>query len=63
LRRDRWKYIYEQGSGFRRLFDLATDPNERTNVAREHPGVVESMHAQLFGWNTPGEKLTLRERP
>jgi hypothetical protein len=63
LREGPWKYIHEQGSGFRRLYNLSLDPAERTNLAGAHPAIVESMHAQLFGWNIPGEKLTLRERP
>jgi len=31
----------------RLLFRIAEDPNETTNVADEHPGVVEELYAKL----------------
>lgn len=36
---DGWKYICVEGED--RLYDLETDPGERTSVADEHPDVVE----------------------
>lgn len=34
------------------LFDLQSDPRERTNLAREHPDVVARMAANLAAWQT-----------
>ena len=32
------------------LFNLKRDPGERSNVARQHPELVEQMHSQLREW-------------
>jgi len=58
LRAGRWKAIFSSGSGGRqkpigkpfdalRLFDLVSDPGETTDVAAEHPDIVERLSAEL----------------
>lgn len=58
LREGRWKAVFSTGSGGRerprgepfdgaRLFDLAADPRETTDVADEHPEVVARLTATL----------------
>jgi arylsulfatase A-like enzyme len=46
IRTDRWKYI-EGTDGHRELFDVASDPWERRDVADENPGVVRDLEAIL----------------
>ncbi|MFT5150576.1 MAG: arylsulfatase A [Planctomycetota bacterium] len=58
LRNGKWKAIFSTGSGGRqkpagkafdgtRLFDLALDPGETTDVAAQHPELVADMTRQL----------------
>lgn len=58
LRDGRWKAIFSSGSGGRekpqgrpfdgtRLFDLEADPGETTDLAAEHPELVERLTARL----------------
>ena len=42
----RFKLISSLGGN--RLYDLASDPGEASDVAREHPGVVDAMLEQLL---------------
>lgn len=48
IRKRQFKYVWHW-SGDQMLFDLEADPEERRNVATEHPGVIEDMsiHLQL----------------
>jgi arylsulfatase A-like enzyme len=45
----RWKLIqwYE---GHTELYDLAADPGETNNLAKEHPDVVNRLRARLNTW-------------
>lgn len=62
-RTERWKYVYASGkrdlgqgyaTGYgpagitQRLYDLARDPGETTDVAHEHPRVVAELRASLL---------------
>ncbi|HUT95303.1 MAG TPA: sulfatase-like hydrolase/transferase [Thermoguttaceae bacterium] len=38
------------------LFDLVADPKETTNIAEEHPDVVERMRGQLHQWQRSVEQ-------
>lgn len=70
IRDGKWKLIFSTGSGGRqrpkgapfgkpyRLFDLAADPSEATDVARKHPDVVERLTRALEKIRTGG-----RSRP
>ena len=60
VRDDRWNFCtavgYEAGDGDE-LFDLSRDPEERANVAADHPGVVADRRAEveaLIGQPLPG---------
>lgn len=63
IRTDRYKFIFCSGKRartdgydidnptpgrYRRLFDLAADPGEFTDVAAKHPGVVERMETLMI---------------
>ncbi|HWL07830.1 MAG TPA: sulfatase-like hydrolase/transferase [Planctomicrobium sp.] len=43
VRKGNWKGIYVQGESAVRLFDLTSDTAETTNVAKEHPDVIEQL--------------------
>lgn len=45
-----YKLVRGVGSGTMRLYDLAADPGEQTDVAGAHPEVVASMAASLMAW-------------
>lgn len=47
VRAGRYKLHRDESDGSLRLFDLATDPGERTDIAREHPERVEALAADL----------------
>jgi arylsulfatase A-like enzyme len=49
VRTDRWKLVYipDQGGGKRQLFDIVADPDERHDLADQHPRVVEKLFAEL----------------
>lgn len=46
-----WKYL-ESGKGDRLLFDLATDPGERSNAAEREPERAARLRSALDGWIT-----------
>ena len=51
VRTERWKYRLEKenlvdGRPVERLFDIAADPMETTDLAAEHPGVVADLRAE-----------------
>jgi len=46
IRTGQWKYI--QGTdGIDALYDIEDDPNEQTNLAAEHPAVIERLSEQV----------------
>jgi arylsulfatase A-like enzyme len=47
-RRGNWKYIDDRGQYL--LFDLATDPGERHDVAREHPDLMRELRSLVARW-------------
>jgi len=52
LRHQRWK-IVKYGRGLPQLehwqlFDLESDPEEKSNIASQHPEVVSSMHQRFL---------------
>jgi Sulfatase len=50
LRDGRWKMIHELETGRSRLFDLQADPEEQTDLSREHPERVETYRLHLESW-------------
>lgn len=56
---NRFKLVVGQGRGGERrteLYDLVGDPKETTNVAAQHPDVVERMTAELHEWQRSVER-------
>jgi arylsulfatase A-like enzyme len=52
---DRWKLIVPQQANLPttepvELFDLAADPHEHTNLAKDQPERVKQLHARLDAW-------------
>lgn len=43
LRRPPWKLVVDEATGLARLYDLAADPGETTDVAAEHPDVTAEL--------------------
>lgn len=50
VRAGRWKLIEDRRSGIALLYDLATDPGERRNLAGTHPDRVAALIAELDRW-------------
>jgi len=57
LRHGRWKYIYETDTGRSRLFDLAADPSELTNVADRQPDLVREYEREVVGWGRTQRRI------
>lgn len=45
-----WKLIEYFEDGGIELYDLANDPSETKNLAKEKPAKVESLHRQMIAW-------------
>ena len=45
VREGDWKYVFLANGGRELLFDLAADPQERTNRSGDHPAVVDRLRA------------------
>lgn len=58
VRNREWKYMYDEGTGMKWLFNLENDPAERVNLAEQCPGIAEEMHAFLIKSYTSGEMIT-----
>lgn len=50
VREDDWKYVYNASTGREELFNLATDPDEQTNVAPDHPEICERLRQRVAAW-------------
>ncbi len=51
----KWKLLADRASDYVELFDLDVDPNEKNNIAEQHPDVVRDLLARakaLFDENT-----------
>lgn len=57
MREGRWKLFMNPDGSELALYDLHEDPGEYTNVADQHPDVVDRLKPQLAAW-----KATLPER-
>ncbi len=56
-----WKLIFESCPERRRLFHLASDPGEQTDVAKQHPAVAERMMRLLAAFRRANEALAAPE--
>jgi arylsulfatase len=45
-----WKLFFDLASGTARLFDLATDPGEKTDLTAQHPEQSQRLEAVLLRW-------------
>jgi arylsulfatase A-like enzyme len=50
LRDGRWKLIHELDSGRSQLYDLEEDPQEKRDLAGEHPERVDAYRRHLLRW-------------
>ncbi len=50
VRKGRWKYLNVNGES--RLFDLAADPGERTNLKQRRPEITSALGQAFEDWNT-----------
>jgi arylsulfatase A-like enzyme len=49
VRDERWAYVVRNDNGWRLLYDLNRDPDERRDVAARHPEVAQRMWERLLG--------------
>jgi len=59
LRDGRWKFVYELESGRAKLFDLATDPDEKKNLASQEPERVEAYRKHAKSWAAAQREMIL----
>ena len=50
MRKGKWKLVMDKRASEWELYDLSTDATETTNVAAEHPDVVEEMGRAWVAW-------------
>ena len=66
IRDARWALVVRNDNGWRLLYDLAADPEERSDVAAEHPQVAGRMWRRLLGEvgeRPPRYSLSWTQRP
>ena len=51
MRDGRWKLLCEYDGTAPQLYDLETDRAETTNVAAQHPEIVQRLTAPLLAWH------------
>jgi len=52
LRYGKWKFHEYFEDSRLELYDLETDPGERTNIVEDHPAVAEQLYKRLKDWRT-----------
>ena len=50
VREGKWKLFCEYDGSNRQLYDIPADPEERRNVAAEHPGIAGRLAKMLLAW-------------
>ncbi len=64
IRQGRWKLLWYFADSRAELYDLASDPGERNNLAQAQPQRVEHLLGQLRRWwQQVGAELPRREKP
>src|SRR5207249_3765577 len=59
MREGDWKLLLMEDGNHPQLYNLAKDPNETYNLAREQPKLVERLRKKLLAWRNslPAPKL------
>ena len=57
------KYIYSLSSGAQELYELRSDPGEKTNTVREHPELARAYLEQLLEWVARTSRPGAGDRP
>lgn len=60
LRRDNWRWVRNCQTGKTELYDLATDPGERHDLAAQHPDLVAEGNRLMAAAHTPNPNFPLR---
>lgn len=50
IRDGNWKMIFYYEDGKRELYDLATDPEEKTDIADQHPDLITELTQKMEDW-------------
>jgi arylsulfatase A-like enzyme len=50
IRKGSWKLVFQHEDESMELFDLATDPGERVNLAEKNPEMASSLRSSLMRW-------------
>jgi arylsulfatase A-like enzyme len=59
VRHGRWKYVFDSGAEF--LFDLESDPSEKTNLLAANPTLVSDLKSKLTAWESETTAPRLRD--
>ncbi len=51
VRADNWKAVFNPRQGKWALYDIVQDPTESTNLAADHPNVIEDLSEQWKAWS------------
>ena len=50
VREGKWKYVYNATRGADELYDMAADPDELKNVAKDHKDLCKTLRQRLAAW-------------
>ena len=50
VREGQWKYVYNATRGADELYDMVADPEEKRNVAKQHPDLCQTLRQRLAAW-------------
>jgi choline-sulfatase len=59
VRQGNWKYVEAPMEKSRELYDLSSDPAERTNLLSRHPELARELAGQLEAWRNRQDGLAL----
>ena len=62
VREGNLKYVYSLTRGREELFDLANDPEEKTNLAASHPQQCRVLRQRLAAWRHHAAERLMRAR-
>jgi arylsulfatase A-like enzyme len=58
VRDGKYKYVWDYEQDIERLYDLAADPTERRNLARDEPDLCAALHRRVKAWAGFQNRLT-----